>query len=89
MTSLARTSFFLLGSTALVASFGNPSLVHAETLRAVPHAQLEVLDPIWTTAYITRTHGYLVYDTLFGLDENFEPQPQMVDTWSVSEDGLE
>lgn len=89
MTSLARTSLFLLGTTALVASFGNSSLVHAETLRAVPHAQLEVLDPIWTTAYITRTHGYLVYDTLFGLDENFEPQPQMVDTWSVSEDGLE
>ncbi len=61
----------------------------AQTLRAVPHAQLEVLDPIWTTAYITRTHGFLVYDTLFGFDRENEAQPQMVDSWEVSEDGLE
>ena len=66
-----------------------PVSVAAQTLRAVPHAQLEILDPVWTTAYITRTHGFLIYDTLFGLDEEFEPQPQMVDTWEVSEDGLE
>lgn len=56
------------------------------TLRIAPHAELKVLDPIWTTAYITRNHGHLVYDTLFSLDENFEPQPQMVDTWTVSKD---
>jgi peptide/nickel transport system substrate-binding protein len=72
-----------LSAPALTASHAT-----ADTLRAVPHAQLEVLDPIWTTAYITRSHGYLVYDTLFGLDESFQPQPQMVDTWSVSDDGL-
>lgn len=59
-----------------------------QVVRAVPHAQLEILDPSWTTAYITRFHGYLVYDTLFGMDENLEPQPQMVETWDVSEDGL-
>lgn len=58
----------------------------AKTLRVAPHAELKVFDPIWTTAYITRNHGYLVYDTLFGLDENFEPQPQMVSTWTVSDD---
>ena len=56
------------------------------TLRVATHAQLETIDPIWTTAYITRTHGYLVYDTLFALDENLEPRPQMVDTWTVSPD---
>ncbi|MDO9365688.1 MAG: ABC transporter substrate-binding protein [Methylotenera sp.] len=55
-------------------------------LRVAPHAELKVFDPVWTTAYITRNHGYLVYDTLFALDENFEPKPQMVDTWVVSED---
>lgn len=61
----------------------------AETvLRMVPHADLKNVDPIWTTAYISRNHGYMVYDTLFALDENLEVQPQMVDTWSVSEDGL-
>lgn len=58
----------------------------ANVLRVAPHAELKVVDPIWTTAYITRNHGYLVYDTLFAMDENFEPQPQMVDTWSMSPD---
>ncbi|MDP6951420.1 MAG: ABC transporter substrate-binding protein [Alphaproteobacteria bacterium] len=57
-------------------------------LRVVPHADLKNIDPIWTTAYITRNHGYMVYDTLFALDEDLEVQPQMVDSWSVSEDGL-
>lgn len=58
----------------------------ASTLRVAVHAPLENIDPIATTAYITRTHGYLVYDTLFALDQSLEPQPQMVDTWTVSPD---
>ena len=44
-------------------------------------------DPIWTTAYITRNHGYMVYDTLFAVDQNLNPT-QMVDTWKISDDGL-
>lgn len=55
-------------------------------IRVATHARLENLDPIATTAYITRTHGYLVYDTLFRMDDNYEPRPQMVDTWSISPD---
>jgi peptide/nickel transport system substrate-binding protein len=51
------------------------------------HAKLEILDPTWTTAYITRSHGYLVYDTLFALDQNLEPKPQMVDSYTTSDDG--
>ena len=58
----------------------------ANVLRVAPHAELKVYDPVWTTAYITRNHGYMIYDTLFALDENFEPRPQMVDTWTVSPD---
>ena len=66
-----------------------PGAAQAEkVLRIVPHADLKNLDPIWTTAYITRNHGYMVYDTLFAVDENLEIQPQMVGAWSVSEDGL-
>ena len=34
-----------------------------KVLRIVPHSNLAVLDPIWTTAYITRNHGYMIYDT--------------------------
>jgi peptide/nickel transport system substrate-binding protein len=57
-------------------------------LKVIPHADLKNLDPIWTTAYITRNHGYMIYDTLFAMDESFTPQPQMVEDWTTSEDGL-
>jgi peptide/nickel transport system substrate-binding protein len=50
------------------------------TLRAVMHSDLKIVDPIWTTAYISRNYGYLVYDTLFALDEQLNVQPQMVDS---------
>jgi len=59
------------------------------TLKLIPHADLKVLDPTWTTAYITRNHGYMIYDVLFALDEHLKVQPQMVDTWQVSPDGLQ
>ncbi len=61
----------------------------AETvLKIVPQADLKNIDPIWTTAAITANHGYMVYDVLFALDEKLEPQPQMVDSYTVSDDGL-
>jgi peptide/nickel transport system substrate-binding protein len=64
------------------------TVAHAEdkVLRVVPHSNLAVLDPIWTTAYMSRNHGYMIYDTLFGTDEKAQIKPQMVDTWTVSPD---
>src|SRR6516164_845295 len=58
------------------------------TLRMVPHADLAIVDPQFIGVYITRNFGYLVYDTLFGMDRDFRPQPEMVDTWQVSDDRL-
>ncbi|HLM13026.1 MAG TPA: ABC transporter substrate-binding protein, partial [Reyranella sp.] len=60
----------------------------AQTLRMVAHSDLKVLDPIWTTAFITRNHGYMVYDVLFAQDEQLRIQPQMVDKYQVSADKL-
>jgi peptide/nickel transport system substrate-binding protein len=57
-----------------------------KVLRVVPHSNLNVLDPIWTTAFMARNHGYMIYDTLFGTDANSKVQPQMVEKWSVSPD---
>ncbi|MBV8534851.1 MAG: ABC transporter substrate-binding protein, partial [Alphaproteobacteria bacterium] len=74
-------------ATALVPSAGSAQS-SGKTLRFIPEADLRVLDPIWTTAYITRNYGYMVYDTLFAMDENFKVQPQMVDAYTVSGDGL-
>ena len=55
-------------------------------LRVVPHSNLAILDPIWTTAYMSRNHGYMVYDTLFGTDEFAKIKPQMVESWTESAD---
>ncbi len=57
-----------------------------KVLRVVPHSNLNILDPIWTTQYMARNHGYMVYDTLFGTDEKNRIQPQMVERWSESPD---
>src|SRR5678810_1244294 len=59
---------------------------NAQVLRVVPHSNLNILDPIWTTQYMARNHGYMVYDTLFGTDEKNKIQPQMVEKWSESPD---
>jgi len=56
-------------------------------LKFIPQADLAVLDPIITTAYVTRHHGYMVWDTLYGFDEDFNPQPQMAEGHRVEEEG--
>jgi peptide/nickel transport system substrate-binding protein len=56
-------------------------------LRFVPHADLAVVDPVWSAAYVTRNHAYLVFDTLYGQDATYAAQPQMVAGHVVAEDG--
>jgi peptide/nickel transport system substrate-binding protein len=82
----AATMSIALGLNLLPAAMvlaGEP-----QTLRLIAQADLRVLDPIWTTAAVTRNYGYMVYDTLFALDDHLRPQPQMVDRWTISNDGL-
>jgi peptide/nickel transport system substrate-binding protein len=59
----------------------------ARTLRVIPAANLTSLDPIWTTAPITKDHGYMVYDQLVAVDADFVPRPQMAEGWSVEDGG--
>lgn len=86
--TLMRRCGTSIGAAVIGLLVGTAGAQAQETLRVVKHSSLRVLDPIITTAYMSRNHGYMVYDTLFSLDENFEPQPQMVETHEVSEDGL-
>jgi peptide/nickel transport system substrate-binding protein len=58
-----------------------------KTLKVVAHADVKILDPSFTTAYITRNFGYMVYDMPFGLDEKGQPKPQMVNKYTTSKDG--
>ncbi|WP_336071260.1 ABC transporter substrate-binding protein [Nitratireductor rhodophyticola] len=82
-------SLGLAAGAALMAGLGaaTPALAQDKTITAVMHSGLRVLDPIITTAHITRNHGYMVYDVLVAVDENFAPQPQMAD-WTISDDNL-
>ncbi|KAF1022924.1 MAG: Glutathione-binding protein GsiB [Paracidovorax wautersii] len=73
------------GASAALAQ--TPAANPAQTLRIVPATTITVLDPIWTTAYVSRNFGYMVFDTLFGTDAHGKIQPQMVDQWSTSPDG--
>ncbi|MCG8708390.1 ABC transporter substrate-binding protein [Brenneria sp. 4F2] len=60
----------------------------ANVLKIIPSSNLVSLDPMWTTANVTRNHGYMIYDTLFGTDIDGNIKPQMVDSWKVSDDSL-
>ena len=74
----------LVASGAMLAA---PALAQpARVLKFVPQANLTSLDPIWTTANVTRNHGYMVFDTLFGMDSEFRPQPQMAAGHRISDD---
>jgi len=79
---------FLLTVAVALAAVGAAMSAQAQTFKVVMHSDLKVLDPIWSGAYIVRNYGYLVYDTLFAMDEKFQIKPQMVDKWSTSADGL-
>jgi len=57
-------------------------------LRVAPETLSRILDPHFTTSFTTRDLGYLIYDTLFAVDENFEPKPQMVESYTLSPDKL-
>ena len=76
-----------LSALALAAALVGTSPADAKTITAVMHSDLRVIDPGITTAYITRDHGYMVYDTLLAEDANFQIQPQMAD-WKISDDKL-
>jgi peptide/nickel transport system substrate-binding protein len=82
---------FVVRTLAVALAVAAAGLVHAQSgdpkvLRVVPHSNLNILDPIWTTQYMARNHGYMIYDTLFGTDEKSQVKPQMVDAWTVSPD---
>jgi peptide/nickel transport system substrate-binding protein len=76
----------LIAATAITFN-ALPASAQTKTLKVVAHADVKILDPTFTTAYITRNFGYMVYDMPFGQDEKGVPKPQMVDKYTTSKDG--
>jgi peptide/nickel transport system substrate-binding protein len=79
---------FLVASVAGLAVLATAPFAEAQTVKAIMHSDVKALDPVWSGAYITRNHGYMIYDTLFAIDEKLQVKPQMVDSWTTSPDGL-
>src|SRR6516162_278067 len=86
LKSAARVSAFAAASGLTTPAISQRAA--ARTLRLVPHADLANFDPIWTSVYIARNAGMLVWDTLYGVDAKLEVQRQMVEAEEVSSDGL-
>jgi peptide/nickel transport system substrate-binding protein len=87
-----RSALILSVMTGLLGLFsgstGSLAQDRDKTLKVVVHANLQILDPVWTTAFITMRHGYLVYDTLYAVNSKFEPKPQMASGHEVLDNGL-
>ena len=83
---IPRRTAVALGLVVGAMGFHAAALAQNNVLRVVPHSNLAILDPIWTTAYMSRNHGYMIYDTLFGTDEVGKVKPQMVESWTESPD---
>ena len=83
---------FLQASATTAALTSMPSWVRAQTpksmFRWVPHADLTLLDPLFTTAFITNIHAQLVFDTLYSLDAQYRVSPQMAAGHTVEDNGL-
>src|SRR5688500_19284534 len=88
MNQLHRFLAGMVAAAALALLPAWQAAAHQKVLKFIPQADLRMLDPISTTAYITRNHGYMVYDTLFAMDEKFQVRPQMVDKHEISKDQL-
>ncbi len=87
---MKRRTLLRTGAAAGLIPLATPRIAAAagtRELKFIPQSDLAILDPIWTTAYVTRNHGFLVFDTLFGQDSKFTAKPQMVEGATVSADG--
>ena len=85
-----RRSFLLGTAGAATLPLASPVLAQPagnRVLKFIPQADLAVIDPILTTAYVTRHHGFLIYDTLYGIDAQFKPHPQMAEGHTVEDGG--
>jgi peptide/nickel transport system substrate-binding protein len=79
---------FLATSGAVLATPSLASAQQSKVLRFIPQTDLSFLDPIFSLAYATRNHGYMVFDMLYGQDSQYRAAPQMVEGHVTEADGL-
>lgn len=85
---MKRRDFLATTAAAGAASLSAPARAQqSKVVKFVPQSDLALLDPVFTTGLVTRNHGFLVFDQLYGLDDSFMPQPQMVEGHVIENDG--
>ncbi len=86
---MKRRSFLAGSGAAIAAPLATPALAAgtSRVLKFIPQSDVTILDPIWTTAYVTRNHGFLIFDTLFGTDNTYKAAPQMAAGYTVENGG--
>src|SRR5580658_296536 len=85
--AMRRRALLTGGSAALLAAPVIAEDQRAATLRLVPAANLSILDPIWSTDPVSSAHGYYVFDSLYAVDGDLVPRPQMASGHEVADDG--
>jgi peptide/nickel transport system substrate-binding protein len=83
---LAGLTMTALGATTIALTIA-PARAES-VLRIVMGSDAKVIDPVWTPSYPTRNHGYMIYDTLFAMNDKFEITPQMLERYEISADHL-
>jgi peptide/nickel transport system substrate-binding protein len=84
---LRRRDLFALSAAAGLAGPRLAAAQSSRVLKFIPQIDLAFLDPHFTPAYVTRGHGQMVFDTLYGMDINLNPSPQMLAGDRVENDG--
>ena len=83
--TLLRSIKTATAASVLASALFTGGMAQAENVLNVNmHSDLKIADPIWTTAYMSRNYGYMVYDTLFAMNTKGEVMPQMVDSHTIS-----
>ncbi len=79
----------LLRAAAAAPALALPAALRAQsqtTLRFIPVIDLAFVDPIYATAQVSRNHGFMVFDTLYGMNSALEVSPQMLSGHVISND---
>ena len=85
-----RRRTFLAASATTLALPAVSQAQKTRVLKFLAQSDLAIVDPIWTTAYVTRNHGFMVFDTLYGQTGKaggYAVTPQMVAGHTIENDG--
>lgn len=82
-----------MAAAAILASVGglcgvaDTARAQSKTIRFIPQSEATIFDPVVSVIAVTQQHAYMIYDTLFSLDESGVPKPQMVGAHSLDASG--